>query len=115
MDWYRFKLFVSHASTLDMDALHVLVGFFGLLLVARVFHRPVTDRRPWLAVLGLELLNEWSDFYVERWPDVVRQYAEAANDIVLTMLVPTVLLLVGRYRPWLLVQRTDPTDPDASG
>ena len=103
MEWYRLKLFVSQATTLSMDALHLLAGFIGLLLVARLFERPVSDARPWLAVFVLELLNEWSDLHVELWPDVARQLGQGAKDIGLTMAVPTALLLLARLRPRLLM------------
>lgn len=103
MEWYKLKLFVSQATTLSMDALHLLAGFIGLLVVARLFDRPISDARPWLAVLLLELLNEWSDLYVEIWPDVARQLGQGAKDILLTMAVPTILLLLARHRPRLLM------------
>ena len=112
MDWYQLKLFVSHATTLSMDALHLLGGVLALLLMARLFHRPLSDIRPWLAVLLLELLNEWRDLAVERWPDVGQQYGESARDIILTMLVPTLLLLAARHWPYSLVStaHTDSMD-----
>ena len=107
MEWYQVKLFVAHLTTLSMDALHIVGGFVGLLLVARLFRRPVTDARPWLAVLALELLNEWSDLTVERWPEMATQLGEGMKDIFLTMLVPTILLLIARHRPRLLVPVED--------
>ena len=58
---------------------------------------------PWLLVLGLELLNEANDLWVERWPDAGQQYGEAMKDILLTMLLPTVLFVVARLRPDTLV------------
>ena len=113
MEWYQVKLFVAHLTTLSMDALHIVGGFAGLLLVARLFRRPVTDGRPWLAVLALELLNEWSDLTVERWPEMAIQLGEGAKDVLLTMLVPTILLLVARRRP-LLLAPAKPMDGDAA-
>ncbi len=115
MDWYQLKLFVLHATTLSMDALHLLAGVIALLILARLFRRPLSDVRPWLAVLVIELLNEWRDLAVERWPDVGQQYGEAAKDVMLTMLVPTLLLLVARRWPQLMVrpavdQQTDAVD-----
>lgn len=112
MEWYQLKLFVSHATTFSMDALHLLAGVVGVLLLARLFRRPLSDVRPWLAVLLLELLNEWRDLAVERWPDAGQQYGEAAQDIGLTMLVPTLLLLVVRYWPHLFVPvaKDEPAD-----
>lgn len=102
MEWYKLKLFMSQATTLSMDALHLLAGLIGFLVVARLFKRPLSDARPWLAVFILELLNEWSDLSVELWPDVARQLGHGAKDILLTMVVPTVLMLVARNRPGML-------------
>ncbi len=70
-------------------------------------HVPVGVRphRPWLAVLALEIVNEWSDLQAEKWPDAGIQYGNAANDILLTMLLPTLILAVGRIRPELLVEQ----------
>lgn len=84
-----------------MDALHVIAGVAVQLLVAAVLRMSVGSWRPWLAVLGLELLNEAADLLVERWPHPGMQVGEAANDLVLTMALPTALMLAGRYRPSL--------------
>ena len=115
IEWYRLKLSVSHATSLSMDALHLLLGVVAMLLFARLIRRSIADIRPWLAVLVFELLNEWSDLRFEQWPDPAKQYGEGAKDILLTMLVPTALLLIARYRPRLLVDspaaaRTDEAD-----
>ena len=112
MRWYAVKRFVSDATLLSMDALHILAGFLGLLLVARLFGRPLSDARPWLAVFCLELLNEWSDLRVEHWPDFGRQLGEGAKDILLTMLVPTALLLLTRTRSHLFRHADDATPRD---
>nr|WP_294170935.1 hypothetical protein [uncultured Sphingomonas sp.] len=101
MTWYEVKLFAAHASGASMDALHVVAGVALQLLAAALFRTPVASWRPWLAVLGLELLNEAADLLVECWPQPAMQFGEAANDLVLTMALPTALLLAARYRPAL--------------
>ena len=103
LDWYQFKLFVEHASAVDMDTLHVLIGIPVMLAAALVFRVPVSRWRPWLTVLAIEVLNEWNDLQVEQWPNWGRQYGEAAKDIILTMFLPTLVLVVARLRPRLLV------------
>ena len=112
IEWYRLKTFLSHATSLSMDGLHIVGGVIALLLFARLFKRTVADFRPWLAVLVFELLNEWSDLRFEEWPEPASQYGETAKDILLTMILPTLLLLVARYRPRLLVARLDPKPTD---
>ena len=52
-------------------------------------------------MLGLELINEASDFTVEIWPLPAMQFGESAKDVVMTMFVPTVLFVVARYRSQL--------------
>lgn len=104
MEWYQFKLFLGHASGVDMATFHVLVGVPVQLTVALVLGLPVTRWIPWLAVLMLEIVNEWIDLRVEKWPDPGMQYGNGVNDILLTMLLPTLILAVGRLRPGILVE-----------
>ena len=101
MIWYQIKLFVAHASGSSMDSLHVIAGVAIQLLVAAAWRIPVAGWRPWLAVLGLGLLNEAADLALERWPHPGMQMGEAANDLLLTMALPTALMLAARYRPSL--------------
>lgn len=99
--WSEFKQFVERASNLSMDSLHLLAGallFFALCLLLR---RPAADGRPWLAVLLVTLLNEAADLWTEQWPSLGMQLGEAFKDIVLTMLLPTLVLLTARHAPQL--------------
>ena len=103
-DWYQLKLFAEHSSGVSMDAIHVIVGVSLQLLIASLFKSSVARPMPLLAVLALELLNEANDFRVEIWPDPGMQFGEAVKDVVLTMFLPTLIFLVARHRPKLLVQ-----------
>ena len=103
-DWYQIKLFAEHSTGISMDAMHVIVGVVLQLLIAFLFKRSVARPLPLLAVLALALINEANDFRVELWPDPGMQFGEAAKDIVLTMFLPTLIFLVARRRPRLLVQ-----------
>jgi len=87
-----------------MDSLHVLAGVLLQLGAAAILRTDVADRRPWLLVLVLELANEANDLLVEQWPNPGMQWGEGAKDVLLTMLLPTLILLVARYRPRLLVR-----------
>ena len=98
-DWYQAKLLLEHATGVSMDALHVLVGVAAQLLFAALFHVPLRSWRPWLFVLTLLLLNEVGDLWVEQWPEPAMQYGEGIKDIVLTVLLPTALMLSARLRP----------------
>ncbi|MCL6740399.1 hypothetical protein LZ518_04550 [Sphingomonas sp. RB56-2] len=100
--WYQLKLFVEHASGISMDALHVLAGVAILLLAARVLRQSLANILPWFATLILEIGNEIYDLSVEIWPDPGMQLGEGAKDIILTMALPTLLLLAARLSPNLL-------------
>ena len=99
MSWYEAKMFVEHASVVNSDGLHVLVGVLGWVLVAMVLRRSLSAPLPWLALLALTLLNECVDLWIEQWPDKAMQYGESAKDILLTMTLPTVLMFAVRLRP----------------
>ncbi|MEO8548208.1 MAG: hypothetical protein ABI422_07570 [Sphingomicrobium sp.] len=105
LDWYQVKLFLEHASGFSMDALHVLIGVVLQLVIALLLRSSVARPAPLLCVLVVELINEANDFRVEIWPEPGMQFGEAAKDIALTMLLPTLIFLIARYRPKLLVQR----------
>jgi hypothetical protein len=97
--WHQGKLFVEHSLTISHDSLHIIAGVllwlgFGLLL-----RRPLTSWRPWLWLFAVILWNETVDLWIERWPDAGQQYGEGAKDLLLTMCVPTILLLAMRFRP----------------
>jgi hypothetical protein len=101
MAWYRTKMFVEHAIFFSSDALHVLVGMVAWIGIAWTCRRPLSDWRPWLAVLVLLVLNECVDLWVERWPDLAMQYGESAKDLLLTMILPTLVMVLVRSTPRL--------------
>ena len=113
--WHDLKTFVEHSIGFNHDALHVLAGAIVQLLAAFLLRTSLRDVRPLLAVLALELLNEWHDLRVETWPDMGMQLGEGAKDILLTMSLPLLLLILARKCPGLLVGTSDARDePDAS-
>lgn len=117
--WNDAKTFVEHMIGFSHDALHVLVGVCLQLLFAALFRMSARNIVPWLIVLALELANEWSDLYLEVWPQHAMQWGESAKDVLLTMALPTLLLIVARYRPKLLIGDTpvvaaEPGDQGAS-
>ncbi|HEX8442022.1 MAG TPA: hypothetical protein VF631_00075 [Allosphingosinicella sp.] len=109
MDWYQFKHMLSLFSGLHMDALHIHVGVLAQLSAAAVMRRSIASPWPWLALLFTLCANEWFDLAYEIWPDRNEQWAESIKDGWNTMLLPTILLLLARFVPGLLVQpRTTP-------
>lgn len=100
-EWYRFKHVVEGAGAIGNDAIHVLVGGLGMLILAWLTRRGIAAWRPWLIMLAAALLNEAIDLSLEQWPDLAHQYGESIKDIALTMAMPTALLLFVRAFPSL--------------
>ena len=101
LEWQEWKRFLEHGAAIGNDAVHVLAGVVLQLAFALLLRRPLPSLAPWLAVLALALLNEASDLWIEAWPDPAMQYGEGAKDVVLTMALPTLLLVTTRYLPKL--------------
>ncbi len=102
--WHETKMFIEHASVVSSDALHVLVGTLVWIAVALVLRRSLSAWAPWLILLALTLFNECVDLWVERWPDMAMQLGESAKDVLLTMTLPTVLMLLTAYTSGLFVR-----------
>ena len=77
MSWYEAKMFIEHASVVNSDGLHVLVGVLVWLLAAVVLRRSLVAPSPWLVLFVLILLNESVDLWAEQWPDMAMQLARA--------------------------------------
>jgi hypothetical protein len=97
--WHQGKLFIEHMVSFSHDSLHVLAGVLVWIAGGLLLRRPLTSWRPWLCVLLLILWNEAVDLTLEQWPDKGWQYGESAKDVLLTMAVPTILMLAARLRP----------------
>jgi hypothetical protein len=106
MDWYDIKLTIEVFTGLHEDALHVHVGIISQLLMALVLRRSVASPWPWLLLFAAAGANEWFDLNYEIWPpdERDRQYQESIRDVWNTMLLPTLLLLLSRWAPGLLVK-----------
>ena len=119
MNWWDMKVWVEESTGLDMDALHVYAGVLAQLFFALALRRSVASVWPWLLVLAAAMANEWWDLTFEIWPTRDQQWQESIRDVWNTMLLPTLLLLLSRFAPGMLVRehgnRTQPVDrgPDA--
>lgn len=101
MTWYEIKEGLALWSGLSMDALHVHAGILCQIVAALILRRTLASLWPWLVVLAAALANEWSDLSFAVWPDRDLQRAESLRDIWNTMLMPTLLLVIARFTPWL--------------
>lgn len=99
--WHETKLFVEHLVGFSHDAIHVIGGVLVLLTAAFLLRKSVSNLQPWLVVLVLASINELADLWIEQWPSPGRQYGESAKDLLLTMLLPSVLLVTARFFPTL--------------
>src|SRR5690348_15076699 len=99
--WYDVKMVIERVGTLTSDAMHVIAGVLFQVLAALIFRRPLSSWLPWLVVLALTLFNEAVDLWVERWPVLGMQLGEGTKDLILTLFLPTVLLLAFRLSPGL--------------
>lgn len=101
--WHEAKLFVEHSIAFSSDSLHILASVAVLLSAAALLRRPVSNWWPWSLVLLLTCANEAIDLWIERWPNPGMQYGESAKDFLLTMALPTLLLITARLSPLLYV------------
>ena len=105
-EWYQLKLFIEHTTGVEMSSLHVILGVIIQFAAALLLRSSVARWTPWLIVLALELANEFSDLHLDQWPDPGSQYGEGAKDLLVTMVLPTVILLTARRMPGLYSRRS---------
>ena len=111
MDWMGVKDGIEAATGLSRDALHVYAAFLAQLTAALLIRRSLAHPLPWLCVLLLAIANEYADIHrddlVEDW-----ELPASQHDLWNTMLLPSVLLVVARFAPRLMVRRAG-SAPDA--
>ena len=104
MDWSHFKEFAEFATGFSPDSLHVILGVCFQFSLAAVFKIPLSRWLPWSLVLALATANELNDIVFDYWNLPARQFGESAKDILLTMFVPTLVLMATKYMPRLFQQ-----------
>ena len=104
MDWYGIKVAIAEATGMDRAALHLLGGVSAQLLFAVLLRRRVSSWLPWILIFIVAIANEWFDLSYETWPDRQEQWNEAYRDMVTTLALPSLLILLGRFAPHLLVR-----------
>ena len=106
LGWFDLKMLLERSVAFDSDGLHVLAGVMLQLAAAAVLRSSLARWWPWLVVLALTSGNEAVDLWVEQWPDaeLSAQWGESIKDLVLTLALPTLLLLVARKWPRLFAR-----------
>jgi hypothetical protein len=108
--WYQTKMLIERSMAFSPDALHVLVGAAGVMLAAILIQRPLSSWWPWVLVFLAVSLNEVADVVLERWPSWGMQAGEGARDVLLTMSIPTLLLIALRVSPERFVRTEAKSD-----
>lgn len=103
MDWSDLKQWLSLATGLDNDALHIYAALAIQLGVAWLFRQSLAHPVPWLAVLAALLVNEALDLYIPGGPIEQWQIDGGIQDLWNTMLLPTLLLFAARAAPHVMV------------
>ena len=105
LSYLRAKLAFEQSVPFSPEWLHVLVGPVIFVAAAIAMGRPAVPWAPWLVVLALALLNEGADLAGVRlnMPEFsLSYYAESLRDVLLTIALPTVMLILSaaRRRPF---------------
>ncbi len=113
MDWEAVKAAVALWTGLERDALHIYAAMLLQIGSAAVLRKSLASPVPWLVVLAFALLNEGLDIYRDR---IFEDWEEGAalHDLWNTMLAPTLLLLLVRFAPRLMVGKRALADSDRS-
>jgi hypothetical protein len=96
-NWSVWKMDLSKITGLPDDALHVLVGMLILTLAAFVLRRPPWSWRPWLVTVLAETVNEAYDLTQTVFPTDEGNVRGSLHDFWLTLLWPTLILLIYPY------------------
>lgn len=105
IDWTQGKIALSMWTNVAADALHVIGGLTVMLAAAILLRRPPWHWLPWLVVLIVEGINEAYDLLQTHDPSDEGNIPASLHDLWLTMLWPTVILLVF---PWVVRRSTRP-------
>lgn len=101
MDWTAIKTVIVEETGLSRDALHLLTGLGAYLILTALLPRRVPPVVPWFLIFAAGLANEWADYLVETWPG---QWRESLKDMITTLMLPSLLIFLGRFAPDLLLR-----------
>lgn len=105
----QVKISLERMSGLSGDVLHAFTGVIVLVAVHTATRRS-TPRHAWLAVLGVESLNEMLDMSRPAGA-AENDWAASLHDLWITLFLPTVLVFLW---PALTRPRTSPAPDDVA-
>ena len=109
MQWFEIKIWLESSIGLDRDSLHIYAGVGIQLVVALFCRRSLASPIPWLFVVAAALANEYYDYtrLGVRLDRISENYYDGTvRDIWNTLLLPTMFLLIAKFRPtWLTGKR----------
>lgn len=106
MNWIQFKDYLVQITDLHEDALHIYAAVLVQLTAAVVLRRSLASIIPWLTVFAVLVVNEWLDLTEPGKPFEEWQVLGGLQDLWNTMAVPTILLLLARFAPSLMTNRS---------
>jgi hypothetical protein len=95
------KFGIEQSIPFDADWLHLAIGPVIFVAAAIVLPKKGSVWHPWLAVVALAVLNELVDLTMDQSPNRTSAYVESATDFLLTIAIPTLLLIFARHFPTL--------------
>lgn len=112
MDWQQIKETIAVWTDLERDALHIYAALLVQVASAWVLGRRLAHGLPWACVLALAVANELLDMKggdpIERW-----ELDAGLHDLWNTMVLPTMLLMLARFAPRLVVLPEPEPEPAA--
>lgn len=99
--WTAWKHALVDITDLDRDALHIYAGVALQIAVALLTRRKLGDWLPWVAVAAVAIVVEVADVKAEYWHSLALQIGKSVHDVLNTLILPTCLLVLSRFRAQL--------------
>lgn len=104
--WTEAKFAFEQSIPVGNAWIHLIVGPVIMVVAALLMRKRVASWGPWLVVLLLILVNEWLDLVIAIWPRREPRYGDSVSDFLLTMAIPTLLLVIGRFSAFARERRS---------
>jgi len=94
--WIDLKFGIENSVPFGDHWVHLIVGALAFFVAAGAMRKPLSSWQPWIVVFMLATLNEIVDLSVQLWRGWPGNYGDSLADLAMTIVAPTVLLLVTR-------------------